>query len=974
MGNGKRMILIVAVGILLMGLTACGGKQKEEVPENYTDYRQIPGILQEDIAAIEELKTDREYLVYGAIYSPEAFYAEDGETIGGFTALFSEYLEELFGIPFVIQIGTFDEIMDGMDRGEIDFTGEMAVTEERLQEFYMTDRIVERKITVFSVAGMEELEQIAKERPLKYLFIEGTSTTDKIENVVVQDYEAIYVENAFAAIPLLLSGEADAIIMDDIARTRFDDVPEIKAETFLPLIYSPVSLATKKEELAPVIRVVQAYLQTEQSRYLAQLYSMGEQEFRKHELFDLLTQEEKDYLAEQIAQDAVIPVIIGDNNYPLSFYNEQEQVYQGAGVDILNEITQMTGLTFEAVNAREEDWATSFSLLEAGGAAMSVELIYSNDRKDRFLWSDEPYAVDRYALISQLSYPDINANDIWYISVGVVDETAYEEVFNEWFPGHRDTKVYTSTSDALNGLAAGEVDMLMLTHHALLYATHYLEMSDFKVNYYLDRDCEFYFGFYKEETMLRSVVSKAQSLSDAGTIYTSWSNRVFDYQSKILRERIVTYIIFFILLLTALVFLLVVLLQNQRINRNLEKMVDDRTKELQIQTENAKVSSQVKSEFLARMSHEIRTPLNAILGMAQVMKSSKSREISREQAIDELIAASTHLSGVLNDVLDMSKIESGKFELNQDVFRITDIVKEVRSIMQLKCDEKELEFDIRTDDFSEVPVLGDKLRLKQVLVNLLGNAVKFTDPQGFVSLIAENVLPELEAAEAAREDRLTVKFIIADNGIGMSGEQVNKLFVPFEQTDSAIAARYGGTGLGLSISQFFVEKMGGRILVESREKIGSVFSFTLSFDVQKEEEAEQKKAEKLLDLTGKRILVVEDVKINRDIIIELLRESSGEFYEAKNGREALEMVDKSPAWFYDLIIMDIQMPEMDGYEATRQIRRLPRPDAQAIKIVALTANAYQEDIDKAMQCGMNAHIGKPVNMEQVNRILEEQLF
>ena len=266
-----------------------------------------------------------------------------------------------------------------------------------------------------------------------------------------------------------------------------------------------------------------------------------------------------------------------------------------------------------------------------------------------------------------------------------------------------------------------------------------------------------------------------------------------------------------------------------------------------------------------------------------------------------------------------------------------------------------------------VVVQGDKLRLNQVLINLLGNAVKFTPKGGHIDFLVESLLHQ--------EKAIVLRFAVADDGIGMTAVQVERLFHAFEQADESISTRFGGTGLWLTISQHLVEQMGGRITVESELGKGSRFAFTLTMDIATETASEEiSGGEGALVLEGKTLLLVEDVEINRQIVQELLSDTGVTIEEAVNGREALRMFEASPVGHYQLIFMDIQMPEMNGYEATLRIRALSRPDAATVPIIAMTANAYQEDIRRVLEAGMNGHLSKPIDIDQVRGTLRKYLL
>ena len=384
-------------------------------------------------------------------------------------------------------------------------------------------------------------------------------------------------------------------------------------------------------------------------------------------------------------------------------------------------------------------------------------------------------------------------------------------------------------------------------------------------------------------------------------------------------------------------------------------------------TKQALIASEAKSEFLTRMSHEIRTPLNAIIGMAHIAKKNAADKEKTVYSVDEILSASKHLMGLINDVLDLSKIQSGKLELVMGEFDLRETMHEIMSLIHPRCVEKGIAFAIEMDQLPEVVITGDQLRLKQVLINLLGNSVKFTEKGGEIKLC----IYVLEQGE----DKITLNFAVRDSGIGMTAEQQTHLFVAFEQGDSSIAISHGGTGLGLAISQNLIQMMGGEIVVESAPGEGSTFSFAVTFTKTELPCAAQNQAVQVesLDLTGRRILLAEDIEINRIILKELLADTHVEIDEAVDGADALRIFKDCAAGHYDLIFMDIQMPNMDGYQTTEAIRQLDHPDAKSITIIAMTANAYREDIERALQAGMNGHIAKPLDLDIIMRILHEEL-
>jgi signal transduction histidine kinase len=394
---------------------------------------------------------------------------------------------------------------------------------------------------------------------------------------------------------------------------------------------------------------------------------------------------------------------------------------------------------------------------------------------------------------------------------------------------------------------------------------------------------------------------------------------------------------------------------------NITEMVNQQ-KRLEGAVEDAKLANEHKGTFLARMSHEIRTPMNAIIGMTSIVKKHLVKgNVNRQELlanISQIETSSQHMLGLLNDILDFSKIDAGKIELTEEPVDLFKLGQSVVTIIKPRCNEKNITFEVNFDIPGNPCYLTDSLRLRQVFINLLGNAVKFTP--GLGRIVFTMVLKEADAAKGL------IEFSIRDTGIGISEEARKFLFKPFEQANNQIAKTYGGTGLGLAISQSIVHLLGGNITIQSKEGEGSCFSFELwMLKTGADKEEDIAAAHIAGRLRGKRALVVDDVDINRIIAAGLMEDTGIEIDEAGSGFAAVEAFKGKPEYTYDIIYMDIQMPDMNGYDAAAAIRALDRADAKTVPIVAMTANAFKEDIDRALESGMNSHLSKPIDPEKM---------
>ena len=1086
--RGYYYIALILLLALLPGACSPQGKEKTPSPAVFHSYKDIPGVSAEEIRAIENLKKQYQEFNYGVTITTEAFI-DESHTVGGFAQLLTERLSALFGIRFTPQPYGWDELNEKLDKKTLDFTSELSPTPERQQRYAMTDPIFNRTIKIFTNKNAQPLNAIAKERPVRVGFLEGSTTHALVKDSWSLPFEARFLASEAEA-PLLLENETiDAYIDENSVEAVFENSDFVKISDYYPLRYSPLALATAKPELKPFIDVMQKYLQHNGFTEIANLYKAGTRQYAAHRLFKQFTPEEKAYIAKHRSPGTALPVGVEYDNYPMAFYNQQEKKFQGIALDVLAQVTRLTGLEFKEANTPDTSWPELLEKLERGDIALVSELAISNDREGRFLWTTEHYSSDYYALLSRADYPDINMNQIMHAPVGLVEYTAAAELFRDWFPNSVNDKVFIDYPAAFAALEKGEIDLMMATQSALLSLTNYLEKPGFKANIVFQQPAVSVFGLNNQQTVLRSILDKTLPLIDTMDMSERWKRKVFDYKSKMLRDMLPYTLGALTLLVLGLATVAVLLMKNRRMSKNLEATVVRRTSELE-------QASRAKSDFLSIMSHEMRTPMNAIIGMAKIAESTN--DVGRlRYCLATIGASSSHLLRLINDILDMSKIEAGKLELHKGPLDLEHMLIDICSMILDKTREKQQTLNVAIDTAMQLGYMGDELRLSQVITNLLSNAVKFTPEGGTINLAVREV--EHTATHSL------LQFTIKDTGIGMSAEQVPRLFKVFAQADGSIAQRFGGTGLGLAISKNIVEKMGGRVWVESEPGKGSVFGFEVSLErlppvqaadvlhgirpeditvlfVENNQDLRERAGaiisgfgmrcrtvatlgqaleglhapeannspyhvifvscplpdgENLIEglgrlagvaqadsivvaasflewsaieaqaaslgihrvvskpvfpsavlnaiseVTGKPVvhapapskpeqgppdfsdlslLLVEDVDINREIFVSLLEDTGIRIDIAENGLEAVNKFTSEPGK-YDIIIMDLQMPVMDGFEATRSIRALNVPHARAIPIVAMTANAFKEDIERCLASGMNDHTGKPIDVE-----------
>jgi PAS domain S-box-containing protein len=1086
----NRIISQISALMLLFALLSCG-KSDGELPDSksgggqpvmtqFASFRDIPGVTEDEIKAIESLQKRGVSLIYATSLMTETFINEDGE-LGGFTVLLCDWLSSLLGVQFKTEIHDLSYVLEKLETGEVNF-GALTATENRLKTYFMTAPIIHRSVKVMRIKGHPSPDEIAPSRPVRYVFMEGGSIIDSvIPSLAPGSFTALTARNHEIAYQMLKSGEADVFIGINIAEAAFDPYGGVVTEDFLPLIVTSVSLAAQDPSLEPVISVITKALESGAYKHLTGLYRQGYQDYRKNKFLTQLSEEERDY----VRNTPVIPFAAQFMSYPVSFYNTSENKWEGIIFDILDEMEKLTGFKFERVNDETTDLPVLMNLLEKGTAYIMPNLIQSDERRKRFIWPGTMYQSDRFALLSKRSYPNIELNDIPFERVGYAKGSAFGDLFRNWFPNALYAMEYPSTDDAFMALERGEVDLVMSSQSRLTALTNYYELSDYKANYLFGAAFDASFGLNKDQTVLCSIIDKALPLIDTGRIVEQWMSRTYNIESMRLRKQRPLLFGSIVLILSALALIAVFFARSRRTGRQLEKLVKERTHALQLQTtilttlfdsipdviftldtslrftqcnksflehfglnkediinkgedglgipaelteehnnwnrrvinedrkfvfeeripavngtnplyetvkaplvldgkiigllgiahditqhkemeEAALAASRSKSAFLANMSHEIRTPMNSIIGFSELALDGEACAKTREY-LAKIHTNAEWLLQIINDILDISKIESGKMELEKIPFDMHELFESCRTLIMPKALEKGIHLLFYAEPSAGKRPLGDPTRMRQILVNLLSNAVKFTN-SGTVK-----VLTEIKGID---EKTVTFHFEIKDSGIGMTGEQIKKIFEPFMQAETGTTRKYGGTGLGLAISKNFIELMGGSLTVESALGIGSKFSFDLTFDtVDIDDEAFGHKA--VLDEIEKpvfdgEVLLCEDNAMNQQVICEHLARVGLKTTVAGNGMIGIEKFKdrmKEGGKQFDLIFMDIHMPVMDGLEAAEKIIDLET----GVPIIAMTANIMSNDREIYKTSGMHDCIGKPFTSQELWRCLLKYL-
>ncbi|MDR1079617.1 MAG: response regulator, partial [Deltaproteobacteria bacterium] len=1077
---------LLAAASLLVSCEPRSLHQRDEtsVLSYIRDFRSIPGITQAEINAIEAFQAQSRVFSFGTLQSAESFRNQSGK-MAGFLPAFTGFLSDMLHLQFEHAFYERGELGTALSQGWLDFASEVEAGAPDGSSFFLTDPIYERIVKAFKRKGADDLRELALRKVPVFGFMTGTSIRERVLEATAFHVRAENVGSYGEAADRLLDGTLDAFFEESSALAFFDSYAEVASEDYFPPIDLPLSFATGNPELSPVITVVQKFILAGGDEYLSRLYAESSMDNQRNLFESSLDRDQIEWLRAFKDSGARIRVAAESDNYPVSFFNSQTQTFEGIAHDSLQEVARLTGLGFEIVNGPGDGTDVLEATVLSGGADLLATFNFMYQEQMGMVLSPRPHSWDRFALLTALESPEIKFDQLFYGTVGLVRGDRRSELFRKWFPNSRNIIWYRTLDKALEALKRGDIMYVMGSTNLLLSLTNYREDPSFKAGLIFEYEVPFGFAFSTEDLNMRDVVGRAASLVPVAQINERWNSRMFDYKRKFLRDTVPYFVVFLILLMGVLAGLFYENRKNRALNRDLERLVDERTEKLRtaqvdldrerqlfkrildscplcftitmdgfitfltpfaqsflgmgdgdsiyrcfavreelegalsdldlgetlnwrpmriyrmdgavrevlvnafvsdyygrngvmawftdvtelrenardlaLAKDIAEDSAKAKSEFLANMSHEIRTPMNAIVGLTQLTLQTDLSDIQRDY-LEKTSAAAKSLLGIINDILDFTKIEAGKLSMEKIEFRLEEVIDGVLNLVMVRANEKGLELLLSVCPDTPTCLEGDPTRLGQILNNLMSNAVKFTE-EGRVTL-------SIDALQESQGQAI-LKFRIQDTGIGLTEEQIRKLFTAFNQADTSVTRRFGGTGLGLAISRRLVEMMGGKIWCEGKPGTGSTFYFTAMFGVLDQKRRYASLQEDMKSLTA---LAVDDYEPALTVIRDELMSLGLNVYTASNGRRALEIVLaglKSPP-AVDVAILDWQMPGWDGIETARRIRGKVPEDRCPAMIIA-TAHDRDRILESAREVGIRTLLSKPVVAGSLHSAISESL-
>ncbi len=899
------------------------------------------------------------YIDYGGFIAQE----EDGSYTGYGVELLNE-ISNYTGWEYEYVYDNWDDLMQQLKDGEIDFLCQTQKSQEREKEYLFSKYFVGTEANILYVRQKDEryyYNDYEAFDGMKIAVLQGSYQNGEFLEYAQKkgfSFEMIPCDTMDECFAELDAGLVDGVAGGSLAQRKgYKVVSRFGANPFFFMT------GPDNQELMDEVDDALGQIAGNDANYFAELY---EKYYGDNETVDevVFTREEANFIAEA----GTIEIACIPNRRPFSYMNDDDEI-DGITVDILDTIAERSGLTFTYTMMPEGMRVPEYfeKYPDAVVAGVMTENPLFTDSK--YLLTDDIYS-DNVILACRNGFEyDIDSDAYTYKLAISKSFSALEQYIQENYPQFELVEC-VDIEECLQMLKRGEVDFVAQNVNVIRYFLqnpHY-EGITILPTYFMEEETGIVSLDNENNRVLTSIMNKCiMSITPKEVSQFTVDQSVANGYELSLSDMV--YKFRYLLIVVGLsLFMGAVLISTYYQSRNRYYLkLEVKNRQLADAVAQANSANLAKSEFLARMSHEIRTPMNAIVGLTELARVHKNEPQAVEDYLTKVDVSSKVLLGIINDVLDMSAIESDKIKIAKKPFDLTELLESITTVYATQCRQKGVDYRMQLAEDTHFYLLGDSLRLNQVLMNLISNAYKFTPEGGTITITVE------ETKRQEEPNMVYDKFVVEDTGEGMSEEMLDRLFMPFEQETAETAKKHGGSGLGLSIAKNLVELMGGSISCQSTKGVGSTFTVTIPFELdldtmasrvdRKAEKAASENGEKVYDFSGKRVLLAENTLMNAEITKDLLELVHMEMDHAKDGAEAVEMFEKSAPGTYLAILMDLQMPNMDGCTAAEHIRASDHPQAKDIPIFAMTANAFSEDISAALNAGMNGHIEKPVDTQ-----------
>ena len=770
-------------------------------------------------------------------------------------------------------------------------------------------------------------------------------------------YKSVYFESAEEIAEALQNGTVDAIVTSSLRKMNNERILEKFGSSDFYVI-----VKKGNTELLNQVNYAIDQMNAAEGNWKTTLYNKN---YESTDAKNLEYTEEEQRIIAQYSKDNPLHILCDPTRYPYS-YTENGEV-KGILPDYFRKIADYAGLSYEfLVPATRDEYIAYQSAKGTVDISIDARLDTDNYAETKGWGLTAPYITMRMARVTRRDF-DGNIH-----VVTTVNQTASKSIEDAVAPGAE--KLMCSTrQEMMEAVRNGKADAAFVYY----YMAQAFVNSDTTgtMTYTLLEQPTFSYRIVVSSTenhALAGILTKAMYampdnlVEDLATQYTTYKATNLTLADMIRLHPVTAVAI--TVFISWMAVTMIIIVNRLRTRRKLQLAAQQKAKEMAVLAEQAQAASKAKSTFLSNMSHDIRTPMNAIIGFTNIALHQDSVP-EMHNCLKKIEESSDHLLSLLNDVLDISRIESGKVEFSPVPANITAVTDSVIEIVKGMILNRELNFEVHREPLQNPYVMTEPVRIREILVNILNNAVKFTKDGGTIRFDAGS-------RPGADAQHIVICYRIKDTGIGMSEEFQKKLFDEFAQEENGVRTQYKGTGLGMPISKKYVELMGGTITVDSRKGVGTTFTVEIPMELTNAEKVEKTKPlVQHNDLKGIKVLLAEDNDLNAELATILLEDLGMTVTRAADGQEVVDLFAEHPAGTYDIILMDIMMPKMDGHQTAKAIRAMyaDRSDAEEIPIIALSANAFSEDVQASLDAGMNGHVSKPLNMEEVTKVIERNL-